>query len=325
MALVLWVVTTITFFLSYVVPGDPARLIAGATASPEQVERVRHELGLDRPVSYQYVAYLNRLAHADLGQSLQSRRPVIADIRDYFGATFELSTLALLVTLVIGIPLGVLSAIYKDTFIDHVARLFSLSGISFPVFWLALLLQVLFSQVLGVLPLGGRLGTGAAVFKINTGLYLLDSLLSGNMPLFKEALRHLILPATCVAYPTLAMVTRMVRANMLEVLQQDFIRTAHSLGFPPRAVFFRYALKNAMISTITIVGLAYGYLLGGSLLAEMIFSWPGLGRYTAFAIINSDYPAVMGVTITIALSYMALNLLIDILYGIIDPRVRIQG
>jgi peptide/nickel transport system permease protein len=325
MVLTLWVVVTITFFLSYLIPGDPARLIAGATASPEQVELVRHELGLDQPVAIQYGRYILRLLRGDLGESLQSRRGVSLDIRDYFGATLELSTCALLVTLAAGIPLGVLSAVHRDRAFDHANRLLSLSGVSLPVFWLALLMQLLFSQALDVLPLGGRIAAGSAALPHYTGLYSIDSLIAGDWARFKDVIIHLILPTICIAYPSLATVTRMVRANMLEVLQEDYLRTARAYGLPSRVIYFRHALKNAMLPTITVIGLVYGYTLGGSLLAEMIFFWPGLGRYAAFAIINSDYPAIMGVTLTIAVTYMALNLVIDLAYGLFDPRIRVRG
>lgn len=323
MLVTLWAVTTITFFLSYLVPGDPARLIAGATASHEQVARVRSELGLNRPVPVQYVSYLSRLVRGDLGQSLQTRRPVMFDIREYFAATFELSTVALILTLMVGVPLGVLSAVYRDTPFDHFCRLFSLSGVSLPVFLLAMLLQLVFCRLLGLFPLGGRVTMGAAWFE--TGLYLAESLIRGDLSRLSDVVSHLVLPTLCVAYPSLAMVTRMMRANMLEVLPQDYVRTSRAFGFPQRTVHFHYALKNALIPTVTIVGLAYGYLLGGSLMAEVIFAWPGLGRYAAFAIMNSDYSAVMGFTLAIALSYMTLNLFIDLSYGLIDPRVRYRG
>ncbi len=324
---VLFAVTTMTFFLAYVVPGDPARMVAGETASTEQVEQVRKQLNLDKPVTVQYWSYLNRLLQGDLGVALHSNRPVVQDIREFFAATFELTTIAMIICLAVGVPLGVLSAVRKDTWIDHGVRLFSLSGVSMPSFWLGLLVQMLFGMAMKALPIAGRVDS--LLFRRNpfprvTGLYLVDTALAGNWVMFRDAASHLVLPALCLAYPSLVMVTRMVRASLLEVMQEDYVRTARAFGLGEEVVVYKYALRNALLPAITIMGLAYGYLLGGSFLVETIFAWPGLGRYASFSIINSDYPAIMGVTILVAIVYTSVNLVVDLLYAYVDPRVRLS-
>ncbi len=326
LALVLFVVTTITFSLAYLVPGDPARLVAGDKASQEQVEVVRIRLGLDRPIPVQYAMYLGRLLRGDLGRSLHSNRPVLEDIRDFFSATFELTTLAMGLTVVIGIPLGVLSAVRRGSLVDHASRLFSLAGVSLPVFWLGLLLQLAFGMALG-LPIAGRVSSRVlmdAPLQTVTGMYLIDSLLTRNWAVFRSAATHIVLPMVTLALPSLVLVTRMVRSSLLEVLVQDYIRTARAYGFPERVIMFKYALKNAMLATLTLIGLAYGYLLGGSFLVEAVFAWPGLGRYAASSIILSDYPAIMGVTLLVTLAYGLVNLAVDLCYAWIDPRVKLR-
>lgn len=326
LVLVLFIVTAITFSLAYLVPGDPARLVAGDKASQEQVARVRLELGLDRPVPVQYYLYLGRLLRGDLGRSLHSNRPVLEDVRDFFSATFELTTLAMLLALAIGVPLGVISAVRRGSAVDHASRLFSLSGVSIPVFWLGLLLQLAFGMTLG-LPIGGRVGSRVlmdAPLITRTGLYLVDSLLSGNWPVLASACQHILLPAVTLALPTLVLVTRMARSSLLEVLVQDYVRTHRACGLPERVVVYKYALKNAMLATLTIVGLGYGYMLGGSFLVETVFAWPGLGRYAVSSIINSDYPAIMGVTLLITVAYGLVNLAVDLSYAWIDPRVKLR-
>ena len=323
-AVVIVGVSVITFFLSTVVPGDPVRLALGQFATHEQVEEYRRELGLDQPVYKQYAHYAGRLLQGDLGVSIHTGFPVKSDISKFFAATFELTTISMIVALLIGLPLGVLSAVYRDSLLDHAARIISLSGVSMPVFWLGLLLQLIFAVWLGVAPIGGRVSSqvsAAHPLKSITGLFLIDSILTGNWPFLLDFLKHLALPAATLAYSSLVIITRMTRANMLEVLRQDYVRTADVYGLPRHKVIGKYALKNALISTVTIVGLAYGMALSGTFLVETIFSWPGLGRYAASSIINSDYPAVMGTTLLVALIYTVLNLLVDLVYTILDPRI----
>jgi peptide/nickel transport system permease protein len=328
LALLLFVllgVVTLTFFLAYIIPGDPARLQAGTFATGEQVAQVRKELGLDKPVYEQFLLYLQRLSRGDLGTSIQTRRPVLQDISDYFTATFELTTISMTIAIIVGIPLGVISAVKKDKLVDHVARLFSLSGVSMPSFWLAMLLQLFLSVWLGIFPLSERVDYNLiAVHPLTriTGLYTLDSLLTFNLPVFLSAIQHMILPALVLSYGSLVVITRMTRATMLEVLRQDYIRTAMAYGLKKRIIFYKYALKNALIPTITIVGLSYGYLLAGTFLVEIIFSWPGLGRYAAYSIVNADYPAIVGVSLLVAMIYLLINFFVDVLYALLDPRIR---
>lgn len=321
MTLVLWVAVTITFFLAYLVPGDPARLMAGAMAPPAQVEAMRKELGLDAPVPVQYVRYLRRVVRGDLGISVHTRRPVRQDLREFFAATFELTTAAMILAVIAGVPLGILSAVRRDTMTDHIGRLVALAGVSVPVFLLGTLLQLAFSVGWPVLPLGGRVATDDPVTPI-TNLYLLDAVLRGNWAGFRSAATHLVLPALTLAYPSLSLITRMVRASMLEVIGQDYVRTARAIGLTKQRVIYRHALPNALIPTMTILALAYGYALTGTFLVENVFAWPGLGRYAAFSIINADYPAILGVTVVSALIYIMINLLVDLGYACLDPRVR---
>ena len=321
MGLVLWVAVTITFFLAYLVPGDPARLMAGPTAPPDQVAQVRKELGLDDPLPVQYGRYLTRLLRGDLGISVHTRRPVARDLKEFFAATFELTSVAMALAILLGVPLGILSAVNRNTLSDHAGRLLALTGLSIPVFLLAMLLQLTFSVWWPLLPLGGRTATDAPVVPL-TNFYLVDAILGGNWRGLRSAVAHIVLPAVTLAYPSLSVIMRMVRASMLEVLGQDYVRTARAVGLGRRRILYHHALRNALIPTLTILGLAYGYALTGTFLVETVFSWPGLGRYAAFSIINADYPAILGVTIVAAAVYMAVNLMVDLGYVLLDPRVR---
>jgi ABC-type dipeptide/oligopeptide/nickel transport system permease component len=317
--------TAITFTISRMIPNDPARMWTGPRASAQQVEQARHELRLDKPVIEQYWYYLLSLMKGDLGVSIHTRRPVMDDIRDYFWATFELTDAAILVAIAVGIPLGVISATRKDRVIDHVTRLFSLSGVSVPIFWLGIILQLFFASWLGFLPTGGRVDPfvlSRTPIRTITGMYLLDSLLNGNWAFFESALAHMILPLIALSYASLATITRMTRSAMLEVLRQDYVRTARSKGLSERVVIYRHALRNALIPTTTVIGLTYAFMLGGDFLVETIFDWPGIGRYAVDSIVNVDFPAVAGVTLLAALIYTIVNLLVDMFYAIIDPRIK---
>ncbi len=315
-------ITFMTFLLSHVVPGDPVATMLGERGSEAQIASMRHKLGLDRPLPVQYYHYLADLCRLDLGTSIRTRRPVIADLADYFPATVELSTCALLLSIVLGVPLGVLSATQRDRPADHAARLFSLAGVSVPVFWLGLLTLMLFYARWDILPAGGRLGDFVEPPPAVTGLLLVDSLLALNFAAFRDALWHLILPSLCLGYYSIATLARMVRAQMLEVLGQDYIRMAAACGLPGHRILFKYAMKNTMIPVITVIGLSYGGLLSGAVLTETIFSWPGLGKYAVGSTVNLDFPALMGVTLLIALMYSVVNLAVDVAYLIVDPRTR---
>jgi ABC-type dipeptide/oligopeptide/nickel transport system permease component len=312
------------FFLSHIVPGDPARLVAGPQAQPAQVATVRHEYGLDKPLPEQFLIYLNNLAHGNLGKSLQSRRPVMADMIDYFPATLELTIVSMLMAIIGGLLLGIISAIQKNHLADHIARILSISGVSMPVFWLGIVLVLVFYRQLGWLPFSGRLDPTLDPPQRITGMYILDSLLTWNWDTLVSSLSYLILPSVTLGLGSLGVVSRMTRASLLEVLQEDYIRTARAKGLVEKLVLFRHALANALIPIITIIGLQFGGLLGGAFLVEVIFSWPGIGTYAMKAILFLDYNGIIGVTLLTAIAFMLTNLTVDLLYFVIDPRMRTE-
>lgn len=314
-------ITLMTFTISHLVPGDPARLAAGLHASTESVEALRRRLGLDKPLYIQYYLYLERLLHGDLGTSIMTRRPVLEDIIQRWPGTIELTTAAMIIILLLGIPLGVFSATNKDKPLDHTFRIFSLIGVSIPSFWLALLAQLFFCKLLGIFPLGYRIDPSIELRRI-TGFNLIDSLITLNIPAFTSSLLHIILPSFVLAFQGLATVQRVLRSNMLDVLTQDYIRMARAKGLPERRVIYKHALRNSLIPVVTVAGLMYGGMLGGTFIIESIFSWQGLGRYGAQAIMNLDFPAIMGVTIMYTLIFAFVNLIVDILYAYLDPRIR---
>lgn len=321
--LVLLGVTILTFFLARVVPSDPARLLAGPRASSEAVEEIRHAKGLDRPVWEQYRSYMSALAKGDLGMSLVTRRTVTRDLATFVPATLELVLYSLIVGSVLGIVLGMSSAIRPGSAVDVGGRFVAIGGLSLPNFWVALLLQFAFFSLLGILPFGGRLDTGVVPPPTVTGLYTIDSLVGGKLDLFVQAVSHLILPVIALALAEMGFVARVVRASMLEVLGQDYIRSARAKGLRPWRINRRHALRNALLPVVTIIGLEFGLLLSGTVLVESIFAWPGLGRYMAEAISSSDYNAIMGVTIVVTLGYVLINLIVDLAYAYLDPRVRL--
>ena len=318
---VLFGLSVVTFSLSHIVPGDPARLMAGPRASKSAVEKIRKKYGLDDPVPVQYVEYVKKVLHGDFGDSFTSRRPVSQDLKKYLPATLELGLYAFIISTIIGVPLGVLSAVKRDKWPDHVARFISISGLALPVFWLAIMAQFLFFGKLGWLPDGGRLPIGGDTPRTITGLYTVDALLTGEWNIFLTALKHLALPALVLAYGSLAVITRMVRGGMLEVLTQDYIRTARAKGVAANSVVFGHALKNALLPTVTSLGLQIGLLLSGAFLVEIVFSWPGIGRYAVEAIQRLDYNATMATTLIIAFVFVLMNLVVDILYLFLDPRI----
>lgn len=318
---VLWGVSLITFVLSHVIPADPARAAAGQNASPAAVATVRHQYGLDLPLPEQYGRYMLDLLHGDFGQSIHTHRAVAADLADYFPATAELSSLALLMVLAFGVPLGVVAALKRDGLLDQGSRLLALGGVSIPIFWLGMLLQILVYAKLGWLPLDGRLDDVLDPPRQRTGFYVIDSLISGNWDDLGNSLQHLVLPAITLALGSLATITRMTRAAMLEVLRHDYIRTARAKGLPGHRVFLRHALRNALIPTMTMVGLQAGGMLSGVFLVEVIFSWPGIGAYAVQSIVALDFPAILGVSLLVAVVYVGINTAVDLLYGVIDPRI----
>jgi ABC-type dipeptide/oligopeptide/nickel transport system permease component len=322
MAFVLWGVSLFTFFLARVAPGDPARLIAGPHANAAAIANVRTIYGLDQPLPVQYVSYLGGLLRGDLGTSFITRRPVATDLLAFLPATLELSVYALLVGSTIGLALGVLSAVRVGTTVDKAARFVAVAGLSMPAFWLAILLQLVFYSALQALPLANRLDTGMAPPPHVTGFMTIDSLLAGQWTTLAAAVRHLILPVTTLALAEIGLMARVVRTSVLEVVGADFIRTAEAKGLRPRRVLVRHTLRNALLPAVTIVGLETALLAGGVFLVEEIFAWPGVGRYAFDAIRSSDYNAIMGFTVVGAVFYVVINLVVDIAYLYLDPRIR---
>jgi peptide/nickel transport system permease protein len=322
--LVVFAAVSVVFLISHLIPADPVRAIAGPHAGPEQVKALRSEWGLDKPLYQQYYVYFRELLHGNLGRSLLTRRPVLDDLIDYFPATVELTLVAIILALSIGLPLGLLSASQKDRWVDHLTRFGSITAVSMPSFWLGIMLQILFFKVLGLLPIGGRLGIGEIPPHHLTGLYVLDGMLTANGRALSSAVLHLILPALTVAASFLAVVTRMVRSSVVEVLEEDYIRTAASKGLPFGRVLVKHALRNALIPVVTVVGLQIGFLLGNSFVTEIVFSWPGTGLYGGRAVLSLDFPAIMGVVLLTTLAYSLINLAVDLLYTAIDPRIRYQ-
>jgi peptide/nickel transport system permease protein len=315
-------VTLLVFIISHAIPGDPARMMAGQKASREAVENLRRSMGLDRPLAEQYLRYLTGLFLADLGFSIRNQRPVMDDLKDFFPATLELTLASMLLCVAVGVPLGIVSAVRRNRPVDHVSRVFSVFGVSMPVFWLGLMLLLLFYRKLGWLPGSGRLDITIDPPLHVTGLYLIDSLLYGDWAVFKNALRHILLPAFCLSYVYLAIITRIVRSSMISVMGQDFVTTARANGLSEARVILKHCLKNSLIPTVTITGLSIGELLGGAILTETIFNWPGMGKYVVDSVNFLDFPAIMGFTLVVSLAYVLINLGVDVIYAFLDPQIR---
>jgi len=314
-------VSILTFFLARVVPGDPARLAAGPQGTQATYEQIRVEFGLDDPLVVQYWHYLTGLFQGDWGNSILSRRPVLSDLGTYWPATFELVIVAMLIATAIGIPLGVIAAIRADRLADQAARLISLLGVSMPAFWLAVLMQLLFGLKLDWLPVSGRLPTLVPPPPDVTGMYLVDSLLAGEWSTFVETLRHIILPAITLSFASLATIARFTRASLLEVLHNDYVRTARAKGLIERRVISRHALRNAFIPTLTMIGLSFGWSMGGSVLVETVFDWPGIGLYATKSALTLDFMPIMGIALLYGLVFGLINIVVDVTYGFLDPRV----
>ncbi len=330
-------VTFVIFMFQRLIPGDPAIAMLGEHATQENVERIREQFGLNRPLfldrealvrgdlpgffNSQYIRYLGRLVRFDLGNSIHRRIPVAETLMLRFPATVELAFLSMLIAIIIGLPVGIASAARRNSVIDGVTMIGSLVGVSMPIFWLGLMEIMLFAVFLKWLPAGGRLSSGVEVETI-THLILVDSLLTGNIKAFIDALQHIIMPAMALATIPMAIIARMTRSSMLDVLQEDYIRTARAKGLVERVVLFRHALKNAFLPVITIIGLQAGTLLAGAVLTETIFSWPGIGKWVYDSILGRDYPIVQGGTLLIAIIFLFINLLVDISYAWLDPRIH---
>ena len=317
-------VTLISFVISHAVPADPIVSNLGQVASqrPEIVKAFREKWGLDKPLYEQYLVFVRNLARGELGTSINTRRAVTKDLALFLPATIELATVAIFFALLLGLPLGIFAAIRRDGPMDHLARLVSLIGVSIPIFWLATVSLVLFYATLHWTVGPGRLGPQMERPDYVTGLFLIDSLLESDFETFWDAFSHLLLPGLVLASSVMGLVTRVTRSSMLEVLSQDYTRTARAKGVSEASVVARHALRNALIPTVTVLGLAYGGLLSGAVMTETIFAWPGLGRYAFQAVITNDFPAIMGVTFVIGMMYVLVNLVVDVLYGWLDPRIH---
>jgi peptide/nickel transport system permease protein len=315
--------TLVVFLIASQVPGDPilARLGDLAASNPAIVAEYRAQYGLDLPLWQQYWIFLQKLAHGDLGMSIATQRPVLDDIAQYAPATLELATIAFVLAVVVGIPFGILAAVGRDSWVDHAARFISLIGVSSPTFWLAFIMLAVFYGGLQIAPGPGRIDAIALPPPSVTGLYVVDSILAGNWETLRDVAAHLVLPSIVLAAATLGLITRTTRASMLETLGQDYVRVARAKGLKERAVVIGHALPNALIPVVTLGGLAYAQLLTGAVLTETIFSWPGLGRYTFRSAVALDFPAIMGITLIVAVVYLIINLLIDVSYALLDPRV----
>jgi ABC-type dipeptide/oligopeptide/nickel transport system permease component len=320
-------VSIITFALARVVPSDAAALYIGPKARPEEIEKIRIKLGLDKPLPVQYAIYMGELLQGDLGTSIGTKRPVTQELADRLPATLELLFAGMLLAVILGVPLGVLSAQAQGHGPDFFVRTISIIGISFPAFFLGLILQIIFFRNLHLLPLAGRIDADlrfTSPVEMITNFILLDSLLTRNWIALKSATYHLLLPAiTLAAYP-MGLVARMTRATMLEVLGQDYIRTARAYGIKNRVVVYVYALKNAISPTLTVIGLTFAFALTGTFFVEIIFNWPGLGLFTVRSLLNLDYPAIMGITLFGAAGYVLINLNVDLLQAWIDPRISLK-
>ena len=314
-------VSIVVFFMVRAIPGDPAQLLLGQQATEEQVQQVRHNMGLDKPVIVQYGIFLADAVRGDLGDSIVTGRPVTTELLARFPATLELTAFAMLVAILVGVPVGVISAVKQYSLLDKFTSVLALIGISMPIFWLAMILIVIFFVNLGWLPFPGRLSTGYAVTSI-TGLVLVDSLLTLNFAAFWDGLKHLILPAIALGTIPMAIIMRMTRSSMLEVMGEDYVRTARAKGVVPWRVIFKHALRNAMLPTVTVIGLQAGLLMGGAVITETIFSWPGVGQIAYDSVNRRDYAMIQGVVLYGATLFVLVNLLVDVLYAVLDPRVR---
>ncbi|MBI9108961.1 MAG: ABC transporter permease [Spirochaetales bacterium] len=320
-------VVTLVFFMIALSPGDPARVMLGERANKQQLETLRAELGLDQPLGTQYGLYLKRMVRFDFGKSIKTGRPVMEEISNLYPATIELAFFAMIFAATIGIIIGVLSATRKNTWIDFTSMVGALFGVSMPVFWLALVLIMIFSVGLDLLPTGSRMNV-RYYFESITNFYVIDAIIllirEGDPKYLSSAVKHLILPSVALGTIPLAIIARVTRSSMLEVLTQDYIKTARSAGIKESRVVYRYALKNALLPVITIIGLQFGLLLSGAILTETIFAWPGLGKWLYHAIEARDYPAVQGGVIIISTTFVLINLVVDILYTLVNPKIRLQ-
>lgn len=315
-------VSLLVFFMIHLSPGDPAIMLLGDHANQASVEKVRKEMGFDKPLYIQYYIFINKAVHGDFGNSLRTQQPVIDEFKDRFPATVELATVAMILAIILGIGAGVVSAIKRYSIFDYSSMFVALAGVSMPVFWLGLILIYFFSVKLGWLPVSGRLGYEFDVDNV-TGFYLIDTLLEHNVPAFWDALKHLILPAIALGTIPMAIIARMTRSAMIEVMKEDYIRTAKAKGCSTFSVIFVHALRNAMMPVITVIGLMLGTLFAGAILTETTFSWPGIGKWIVNAVYQRDFPVIQSTTLIIATMFIFVNLIVDLTYAFINPKIRL--
>lgn len=322
MILVLFGISLLIFFLARVMPGDPARLALGPEATQEQVQALRHRLGLDQPLYTQYYVFLKGLFKGELGMSLVTKRDVSKDLIQRLPATLELVVAAMTIAVLGGIPLGMLSALHKDRTIDQLSRIFAFAGVSFPRFWIGIMFQITLAYTLGLLPITGRISGNPPAHM--TGLYLLDSLLTRDLAAFMDSFKHILLPAITLSLSPLAQITRLIRASMIEELRKDYTIVSRIIGMPENLNIYKYMLKNAFTATLTVIGLLVGWLIGNAFIVEQVFSWPGMARYGLNSVLRNDFNAVVGVTLVIGVGYVLINFIVDLLYGYLDPRIRLK-
>jgi peptide/nickel transport system permease protein len=314
--------SVITFTISHMVPGDPVGLAAGPGATPQQLDSLRRAYGMDKPLPVQYLQYMGNTLHGDLGRSMMSGHSVLDDLRTFFPNTLELAFLAMLIALVVGIPLGVVSAVWRDRWPDQLSRIFALGSISVPAFWLAIILQLVLAMTLHILPVDGMYDSRATAPPPHTGFLLIDTLIDGRPDAFGLAFQHMLLPALALALAPIAFIMRILRADVLETLNSDWVKMMRANGMPERVILFKYVLKNSLIATVAVFGFIVGFSLGGSVVIETVFDWPGVGLYAVNSALALDFQPIMGVTLLIGMLFLVVNLLTDLAYGVLDPRIR---
>ena len=316
-------VSIIVFLMLHLTPGDPAELLMGERATDEALEQIRHHLGLDQPIYVQYGMFLKRLRKGDLGETIWTRQKVWIEVKQRFPATIELAIVALFISCFFGMIFGIVSATKQYSIFDYLSMLGALVGVSMPIFWLGLVFMLIFSIHLAWLPISGRLSIDIDLTTV-TNFYILDAVLTKNWPALRDALWHIIMPAFTLSTIPMAIVARMTRSAMLEVLRQDYIKTAKAKGLSRFTVTFKHALRNALIPVVTTIGLQFGVLLGGAILTETIFAWPGVGKWMYDAVMQRDYMVIQGGTLFIAAIFVTINLCVDVLYAVINPRISVQ-
>lgn len=322
--LILLGLSIVTFTVSRLVPGDPVKLAAGPQARPEQIIKLTEEFGLDRPLPEQYFMYMTGLLQGNWGYSISTKREVGPDLVTYFAATLELTIVSTLIGLAVGIPLAVVSARWRDRWPDHFSRFISIGAVSVPVFWIAIVLQIILAQNLRLLPVSGRFDPRMSYPETYTGLLLLDTLIGGNIPAFLTTIRYLIIPALCQSLLVIALVTRQLRGDLLDIVRKDFVLVARANGIPERVIWTRYLMKNALIATVSMMGFLIGFQLGGAVLIEYVLDWPGIGQYALKAALQLDFQPIMGSTLFIGCVVVLVNLITDLLYRVIDPRIGLS-